>query len=59
MHHTEYKGLSSSMFLVTLTFDTYSVTQSYANSLLGDIVLDGFNMVYKDEDSILDQIFKI
>ena len=26
------------------------------NSLLGDVVLDSFNMVYRDEDSILDQI---
>ena len=35
----------------------YSVTQSYANSLLGDVVLDGFNVVCKNEDNILDQIY--
>ena len=37
---------------------SYSVTQSYPNSLLGDVVLDGFNMVYRDEDSILDQTYQ-
>ena len=36
----------------------YSVTQSNSNSLLGDDVLDGFNMVYSDEDSILDQTYQ-
>ena len=30
----------------------------YSNSLLGDVVLEGFNMVYRDEDSILDQIYE-
>ena len=30
----------------------YSVTQSLCNSLLGDVVLDSFNMVNGDEDSI-------
>ena len=39
---------------------TYSVTQSLSNSLLGDVhvVLDSFNIVYGDEDSILDQIYE-
>ena len=33
----------------------YSVTQSLCNNLYGDVVLDNFNTVYSDEDSILDQ----
>ena len=36
----------------------YSVTQSLSNRLLGDVVLVSFNMVYRDEDSILDQIYE-
>ena len=36
----------------------YSVTQSYANSFLGDVVLDTFNNVSRDEDNILDRIHK-
>ena len=36
---------------------TYSVTQSYANSLLGYVVLDTFNNVSRDEDNILDRIY--
>ena len=35
----------------------YSVTQSYANSFCGDVVLDTFNNVSRDEDNILDQIY--
>ena len=35
----------------------YSVTQSYANSFLRDVVLDTFNNVSRDEDNILDQIY--
>ena len=35
----------------------YSVTQSYANSFLGDVVLDTFNNVSRDEDNIGDQIY--
>ena len=31
--------------------------QSYANSFWGDVVLDSFNNVSRDEDSILDQIY--
>ena len=30
---------------------------SDGNSLGGDVILDGFNMAYKDEDNILDQIY--
>ena len=37
--------------------DMHSVTQSYANSFWGDVVLDSFNNVYRDEDNILDQIY--
>ena len=36
----------------------YSVAQSLMNSLSGDVVLDGFNMVYRDEDNILDQTYE-
>ena len=36
----------------------YSVTQSYANSFWGDIFLDTFNNVSRDEGNILDQIYK-
>ena len=35
----------------------YSVSQSYANSFWGDVVLDTFNNVSRDEDNILDQIY--
>ena len=35
----------------------YSVTQSYANSFLGYVVLNTSNNVSRDEDKILDQIF--
>ena len=34
----------------------YSVTQSYANSFLGDVVLDTSNNVSRDESNVLDQI---
>ena len=39
------------------TLYIYRVTQSQSNSLLGDVVLDSFNIVYRDEDSILDQTY--
>ena len=35
----------------------YSVTQSYANTFLGDVVLDTFNDESRDEDKILSQIY--
>ena len=35
------------------------VMQSDRNSFCGDVVLDSFNMAYRDEDSILYQIYKI
>ena len=35
----------------------YNVTQSYANSFRGDVVLDTFNNVSRDEDNIRDQIY--
>ena len=37
--------------------DIYSVTQSYANSFWGDVVLDNFNNVSRDEDNMLGQIY--
>ena len=36
----------------------YSVMQSDGNSFCGDVVLDSFNMLNMDEDSILDQSMK-
>ena len=36
---------------------SYSVKQSYANSFWGDVVLDTYNNVSRDEDNILDQIY--
>ena len=32
--------------------------QSDRSSISGDVVLDSFNMVYRDEDSNLDQIYE-
>ena len=32
--------------------------QSDGNSFYGDVVLDGFNMVYSDEDSIKDRKYE-
>ena len=37
-------------------FLIYSVTQSYANSFWGEVVLDTFNNIYRDGDNIWDQI---
>ena len=34
---------------------TYTVMQSDRSSISGDVVLDSLNMVYRDEDSNLDQ----
>ena len=48
-----YRGLY--IFLISCKY--YSVTQSYANSFWGDVVLDTFNNVSMDEDNILDQIY--
>ena len=36
----------------------YSVMQSDGNSFCGDVVLDGFNMTYRDEGSILEQKYE-
>ena len=36
----------------------YSVMQSDGNRFCGDVVLDSFNMAYKDTDSILDQKYE-
>ena len=36
----------------------YSVMQSDGNSFGGDVVLDSFNKTFRDEDNILDQIYK-
>ena len=34
---------------------TYSMMQSDGNSFWGDVVLDSFNMVYREEGCILDK----
>ena len=36
----------------------YSVMQSDGNSFGGDVVLDSFNMLYRDEDSMLEQKYE-
>ena len=36
----------------------YSLMQSDGNGICGDIVLDSFSKVSRDEDNILDQMFK-
>ena len=41
-----------------LWFVVYSVMQSDGNSFCGDVVWDGFNMSYRDEDSILEQHYE-
>ena len=46
------KNCPSSYPIVGLVYVFYSVTQSLCNSSLGDVVLDGFNMVYGDGGSI-------
>ena len=46
------------MCLNSHMFSIYSVTQSYANSFLGDVVLDSFNNLSRDEDNILEKIYK-
>ena len=35
----------------------YSVMHSDGSSFCGDVVLDSYNIAYRDKDSILDQIF--
>ena len=35
----------------------YSVMQSDGNSFCGDVVLGSFNVSYRDEDSILEQMY--
>ena len=38
-------------------FTLFRLTQSYANSFWGDVFLDTFNNVSRDEDNIWDQIY--
>ena len=45
-------------FFNKLLYYLYSVTKSYANSFWGDVVLDTLNNVSRDEDNILNQIYK-
>ena len=43
--------------LTGVMLETYSVTQSFANSFWRDVVLDTFNNVSRDENNILYQIY--
>ena len=43
------------MYTLVLHISMYSVMQSDGNSFCGDVVLDSFDMEYRDKDSILDQ----
>ena len=54
------KKQSTSVFFILLSYLNmmYSVMQSDGNSFCGDVVLDSFNVEYRNEDSILDQIWK-
>ena len=38
--------------------DNTSLMQSDGNSFIGDVVLETFNMSYRDKDSMLDQKYK-
>ena len=62
LHKTTYARQnnvhSNMLWYVRLVPGTvYSVMQSYANSFLGDVVLDTFKKVSRDADNILDQIY--
>ena len=54
--HNVDRGGSRS-FQPILDIQRYSVTQSYANTFLGYVVLDTFNNLSRDENNILDQIY--
>ena len=54
--HPEVKEIQGHQLIMALFF-SYSVTQSYKDILLGDVVFDTFNIVSRDEDNILDQIY--
>ena len=53
-HWTRDSGIASKWNDATMR---YSVTQSYQNSFWGDVVLDTFHNVSRDEDNILAQIY--
>ena len=42
---------------ISFILKLYSVMQSYKNSFCEDVVLNSFNMVYRDDDINLDQIY--
>ena len=46
------------MYNTYIQVSWYSVMQSDRNNFCGDVVLDSFNMAYKDKDSILDKIYE-
>ena len=51
-------GIYSRNIIPSYTVVMYSVTQSKSTSPLGYVVLDSFDKVYRDEDSILDQTYQ-
>ena len=68
-----YKGIGSELFNANISvclihtaavggamagYCIYSVTELYVSSFLGNVVLDTFNNVSRDEDNILDQTLK-
>ena len=60
-----YTALRNHNRIVYSTNSNWPITLQYGkvgfinnNSLLGDVVSDGFNMVYRNKDSILDQIYE-
>ena len=46
--------VKSYVYICTL----YRVMQSHSNNFLGDVVLNSFNNASRDEDNIVDQIYK-
>ena len=51
-------GICSTILRAGSHSKVYSVMQSDGNGFCGDVVLDGFNMYYRDEDSILEQSYQ-
>ena len=46
------------MILQFIHFVLYSVIKSDGNSFCGDVVFDSFNKTSRDENNVLDQIYK-
>ena len=48
----------ATVHLYTRQVTFYSVMQSDGSGFCGDVVTDSFNKAYRDDDNILDQIYK-